>query len=204
MNATDKTLGGDPAEGVSSGTQLNAASLAAIKAVILMGDPRYVYGLPYEVGTCRAGGVSDPDRSFSEKIPLTPSQFDARSSSFQCAGGSKIQSYCDSADPYCCNGNDANVHQGYGSEYGQAALTFIKGKLSSGGSTTTPTTSAGSTPKSTTTAKSTTSSAASSPTGGSGSCSALYGQCGGQGWQGPTCCSSGTCKASNAYYSQCL
>ncbi|KAL7940234.1 glycoside hydrolase family 11 protein [Trichoderma barbatum] len=51
----------------------------------------------------------------------------------------------------------------------------------------------------------TTSTSGSGPTGGGGSgCSALYGQCGGTGWQGPTCCSSGTCKYSNAYYSQCL
>jgi len=32
-----------------------------------------------------------------------------------------------------------------------------------------------------------------------------YGQCGGQGWTGPTTCQSGyTCTYSNAYYSQCL
>ncbi|KIJ63675.1 carbohydrate-binding module family 1 protein [Hydnomerulius pinastri MD-312] len=32
-----------------------------------------------------------------------------------------------------------------------------------------------------------------------------YGQCGGQGWSGPTTCPSGwTCTYSNAYYSQCL
>jgi alpha-galactosidase len=37
-----------------------------------------------------------------------------------------------------------------------------------------------------------------------GSCSALYGQCGGLTWTGPKCCSSGTCKYSNDYYSQCL
>ena len=31
------------------------------------------------------------------------------------------------------------------------------------------------------------------------------GQCGGQGWTGPTCCTSGsTCVAQNPYYSQCL
>ena len=35
-------------------------------------------------------------------------------------------------------------------------------------------------------------------------CAALYGQCGGQSWAGATCCSSGTCKVSNPYYSQCL
>ncbi|KAF3933791.1 Alpha-N-arabinofuranosidase [Dactylellina cionopaga] len=37
-----------------------------------------------------------------------------------------------------------------------------------------------------------------------GSCAALYGQCGGIGWAGPTCCTSSTCTYSNAYYSQCL
>ncbi|KAK4139983.1 glycosyl hydrolases family 11-domain-containing protein [Dichotomopilus funicola] len=41
-------------------------------------------------------------------------------------------------------------------------------------------------------------------TGGGTTCSALYGQCGGQGWQGPSCCSAGSCKASNQWYSQCL
>ncbi|KAH8682532.1 glycoside hydrolase family 11 protein [Xylariales sp. PMI_506] len=50
----------------------------------------------------------------------------------------------------------------------------------------------------------TTTTSTSSPTGTSGTCSALYGQCGGIGWSGPTCCSSGTCKVGNAYYSQCL
>jgi len=39
---------------------------------------------------------------------------------------------------------------------------------------------------------------------GGGSCAAMYGQCGGQGWSGATCCASGTCKASNQWYSQCL
>ncbi|KAF2029440.1 hypothetical protein EK21DRAFT_101209 [Setomelanomma holmii] len=42
------------------------------------------------------------------------------------------------------------------------------------------------------------------PPSRSASCAALYGQCGGQGWEGGTCCSSGSCKASNSYYSQCL
>jgi endo-1,4-beta-xylanase len=37
-----------------------------------------------------------------------------------------------------------------------------------------------------------------------GSCSALFGQCGGIGWTGAKCCSAGTCKVANAYYSQCL
>ncbi|ROT43659.1 1,4-beta cellobiohydrolase [Sodiomyces alkalinus F11] len=38
----------------------------------------------------------------------------------------------------------------------------------------------------------------------SGSCSAMWGQCGGQGWNGPTCCSQGTCSEQNPWYSQCI
>jgi len=40
------------------------------------------------------------------------------------------------------------------------------------------------------------------PTSG---CASKWGQCGGQGWTGPTCCESGsTCTYSNPWYSQCL
>jgi len=68
-------------------------------------------------------------------------------------------------------------------------------------------TSGGSSSSTTTTLKtSTTTSTAKATTTMSGSsCSALYGQCGGIGWTGPTCCASGsTCKYSNDWYSQCL
>lgn len=44
----------------------------------------------------------------------------------------------------------------------------------------------------------------SNPTNPSPGCAPLYGQCGGSGWSGATCCSSGTCKASSEWYSQCL
>lgn len=33
---------------------------------------------------------------------------------------------------------------------------------------------------------------------------ALYGQCGGATWTGPTTCAEGTCKANGDYYSQCV
>lgn len=41
------------------------------------------------------------------------------------------------------------------------------------------------------------------PAAGAG-CAALYGQCGGQGFNGAKCCSAGSCKAANQWYSQCL
>ncbi|KAI0448632.1 cutinase-domain-containing protein [Xylaria acuta] len=150
-----------------AGSTLTGNALAAVKAAIFMGDPHNVAGLPYNVGTCTAGG------------------FAARPSGFQCspASPSIIKSYCDSTDPYCCNGNDANSHQQYVNKYGTQALTFIKSKLSSSGGTT-PDPGNG---------------------GGSGCSVAKWGQCGGQGFSGCTVCASGSsCTAQSQYYSQCL
>lgn len=40
-----------------------------VKAAIFMGDPRFVYGFTYEVGTCRAGGVSAVFALFGYDVP---------------------------------------------------------------------------------------------------------------------------------------
>ncbi|KAK5120601.1 carbohydrate esterase [Meristemomyces frigidus] len=101
--------GGDPNQGITSSCSIASYN---IKAVIWMGDPRYETGAPYNVGSCMAGG------------------FDARPAGQTCGSyNSLIQSYCDASDPYCCNGSNAATHSGYGSEYGSAALTFVKSKL---------------------------------------------------------------------------
>ncbi|KAF3926494.1 Endoglucanase-4 [Arthrobotrys entomopaga] len=63
--------------------------------------------------------------------------------------------------------------------------------------TTTRTTTPGRTTAQTTTTRTTTTGVT---TGGA----SLYGQCGGQGWTGPTVCAQGSCKSVNPYYSQCL
>lgn len=53
--------GGDTAEGITdTSVPLSTAAVAQIKAAIFMGDPRYVAGLSYEVGTCEASGVGSP------------------------------------------------------------------------------------------------------------------------------------------------
>jgi hypothetical protein len=39
---------------------------------------------------------------------------------------------------------------------------------------------------------------------GGANCAALYGQCGGEGFAGGKCCSTGACKSVNKWYSQCL
>jgi len=88
------------------------------------------------------------------------------------------------------------THEGYGTEYGQAALTFVNNKLSAAGTgtgtgTATPTSSA--------------SGGTGTGTGTGGTTVAQYGQCGGTGYTGSTTCASGfTCTYSNEYFSQCL
>ncbi|KAF9052083.1 Acetylxylan esterase At 0.90 angstrom resolution [Panaeolus papilionaceus] len=105
--------GGDSNEGISdTSIPIQASAINMIKAAIFMGDPRHIPGLSYNVGSCNANG------------------FAPRPSGFRCPSAAKIQSYCDSPDPYCCNGNDANAHQQYGNKYGQAALSFIRSKVS--------------------------------------------------------------------------
>lgn len=51
--------GGDTSAGITdTSVPLSDAAVSAIKAAIFMGDPRYVAGLSYNVGTCESGGVS--------------------------------------------------------------------------------------------------------------------------------------------------
>ncbi|KAF5563748.1 acetylxylan esterase precursor [Fusarium phyllophilum] len=89
--------GPDSGAGISdSSVPLSASAVEQVKAVIMLGDPRFVSGLSYGVGTCTAGG------------------FDARPAGFTCPNADKVQIYCDSQDPFCCNGNDSNHHQQYG------------------------------------------------------------------------------------------
>ncbi|KAH7050065.1 acetylxylan esterase precursor [Macrophomina phaseolina] len=103
--------GGDPNQGISSTTAPISSSVGShVKAMIWMGNPRHKPGASYNVGTSNAAGF-DPESS-----PCT-------------AYANIIQSYCNAADPYCSNGNNAATHQGYGSEYGQAALKFVNSKL---------------------------------------------------------------------------
>ncbi|KAF3918163.1 hypothetical protein ABW20_dc0102286 [Dactylellina cionopaga] len=85
-----------------------------------------------------------------------------------------------------------------------AANTYftITGTLPTGSSTTTTTT----TPTiiSTRTTATATATTKTTSVGGAGPCATLYGQCSGINWTGSTCCSSGSCKFLNDYYSQCL
>ncbi|KAF2741677.1 carbohydrate-binding module family 1 protein [Sporormia fimetaria CBS 119925] len=170
-----------------AGATLTGAALNAVKAAIFLGDPHYRVGLPYNVGTCQAQG------------------FAARPAGFVCspASSDRLKSYCDSTDPYCCTGNDANSHQQYVNKYGSQALAFIKSKLSSTGGGNPVTSSVA--PPAQTSAPPAQTSAPPNNGGGSGCSVVRWAQCGGQGWTGCTVCASGsTCQAANQWYSQCL
>ncbi|KEY64573.1 hypothetical protein S7711_03636 [Stachybotrys chartarum IBT 7711] len=67
-----------------------------------------------------------------------------------------------------------------------------------------PTSTGGVTRTSTATGGTTRTTSTSSRPTATGTCQALYGQCGGNNWAGPTCCAQGTCRFSNDWYSQCL
>ena len=61
--------GGDSGAGITNtAVPLTAAAVNMVKAAIFMGDPRYVKGLPYNVGTCQTQGVSTIPRTNSSKI----------------------------------------------------------------------------------------------------------------------------------------
>jgi len=102
--------------GGPDGTSLEASSRLLpdniankVAAVIMMGSPRHVAGLPYNVGNATEPG------------------FAARPAGFSCgAFDSRMQLYCDSPDPFCARGNDSAFHQGYGIRNGAAALEFIQ------------------------------------------------------------------------------
>lgn len=150
-----------------------------------------IYPIGSTVGTVSVGGYSwtlwagyngaMKTFSFVASSPITSFSSDVE----------EFFSYLASSQGYPASSQYLLTYQ-FGSEafVGSATLTVSSWSASVNlGSSTTTTSSHAST---TTTSSST------------GSCAALYGQCGGIGYTGPTCCSSGTCTYGNAYYSQCL
>jgi len=91
----------------------------------------------------------------------------------------------------------------------KATTTTTKAATTTTKATTTTTKAATTTTKATTTttkAATTTTTTKAATTTTASNCSVKWGQCGGIGWTGPTCCVASTCtpQAGNPYYSQCL
>jgi acetylxylan esterase len=78
-----------------------------------MGDPRFVPGQSYDVGTSTTKGLyaRDPVTQSCDKY------------------ASIIQSYCDKNDARCASGDSLLVHLSYTVKYNDAALAFVLKKL---------------------------------------------------------------------------
>ncbi|WP_306355945.1 MULTISPECIES: cutinase family protein [unclassified Nocardia] len=79
-----------------------------VQAVVHMGDPRFMAGEPFDVGTARRDG----------RFPRGENQ---RLTSF----GAKIRSYCDAGDVFCDSGKIWPVHYSYLPKYSVEATQFV-------------------------------------------------------------------------------
>ncbi|KAE9379787.1 carbohydrate esterase family 5 protein [Stipitochalara longipes BDJ] len=109
-----------------------------IVAVIQMGDPSHVPGLPQDVGNSTKAGI----------FP--------RNNTAACASTASItQSYCNSNDTFCDSGSSIPVHLSYVQVYGAQAAKFIEEKVGASNVTTTGTTNGNATSTGTSTGSST-------------------------------------------------
>jgi acetylxylan esterase len=92
---------------------VSSAIAAKVVAVIQYGDPRHVANTSFDVGTS----------------PGTTGLFPRAANQSLNAFASKIQSYCDTGDPFCAGGANLAVHLNYTNKYNSAAESFILGKI---------------------------------------------------------------------------
>ncbi|WP_189334239.1 cutinase family protein [Actinoplanes ianthinogenes] len=83
-----------------------------VVAVVLMGDPRFVPGKPFNAGTSRTQG-------------LFPRGADAALDAF----ADRTQSFCDTGDTFCASGRSVAVHLSYTRKYNRAASAFVLSKI---------------------------------------------------------------------------
>jgi acetylxylan esterase len=96
---------------------VSAAIAAKVIAVVQMGDPRRVPGLSFDVGTDPGATGLFPRPSSESLAPFA----------------SKIESYCDTGDPFCADGTDLEAHLDYTTKYDTAASQFVTAKLNAAG-----------------------------------------------------------------------
>jgi acetylxylan esterase len=109
---TGDVLGGGGGRLAASSAPIGADAADNVAAVILMGDPSFVPGKPFNAGTSTRAGV-----------------FPRRDAQSIDAFAAKIQSYCDTGDTFCASGNSTAVHLGYTRKYNGQAEEFVLGQI---------------------------------------------------------------------------
>ncbi|KXN89852.1 Xyloglucanase [Leucoagaricus sp. SymC.cos] len=186
--STDKGL----FHSTNNGTSFTAISGISQAWGIALGAPKSSGGYPAVFVAANYGGVAYL-RSDDQGVNWVKINDDAH-------GFGSASSNCITADPRVygrvyIGTNGRGIF--YGDASGAAPPTTTAGSTSITTSTTSKTTST-----TTVTSKSTTTTTTTTTSGGSPA--GAYGQCGGQGWTGPTTCIAGyTCVVQNPYYSQC-
>jgi acetylxylan esterase len=94
-----------------------SSTAARILAVIQMGDPRRVPGFSFDVGTAPGATGLFPRPASETLAPFA----------------AKIQSYCDTGDPFCARGANLGAHLNYTQKYNNAASAFVTQRLNAAG-----------------------------------------------------------------------
>ncbi|KAF2404695.1 cutinase [Trichodelitschia bisporula] len=111
---TDTLCGGGGKEVGPATPGLTAEEGRLIKAVVSMGDPRFVPGMSYDKGTNKnKGGVAERNRA-AAPCPVW---------------ASRMVSYCDANDSRCASGSSLEVHKTYTERYNNQAKAFVLEKL---------------------------------------------------------------------------
>ncbi|TLD35141.1 acetylxylan esterase precursor protein [Venturia nashicola] len=108
-------VAGGGIQGVSSiNPPIRADISSVVDAMVFYGDPRHNAVATYNVGT------ADKDGIFTRPTNQTLNTF-----------SEKLQSYCNTNDPFCAQGNDIAVHLNYPQEFDDAAAAFVNKRFQS-------------------------------------------------------------------------
>jgi len=112
-----KAIGRLPATNVNLGPEtppIEPAVGSHVVAAVLMGDPRFTKGMPFNKGTAQGTG------QFPHEVPAQVA----------CPTYSKrVVSYCDTDDEFCDSGKNVGPHLGYMGKYSTEAQAFVKAQL---------------------------------------------------------------------------
>ncbi|OLN81912.1 Acetylxylan esterase 5 [Colletotrichum chlorophyti] len=111
-HVTGDVLCGTSEDGFDATQPQSADVTDKVAAVLLMGDPSHVNGMPYNKGSSQNDGV-----------------FPRQNTAGCNAVADRMISYCDNGDTFCDRGRSVQVHLGYVRRSGDDATQFIVSKV---------------------------------------------------------------------------